>query len=957
MSTVAAPAAVLPSAGAPDGRRTFHALVVVSGIGFGLTAPFTALLVVALGASPEWAAYVVASMGLSLLVVDFFGTRFVPRLDSRLALTTSMVVFGVGSLLSAVTTAWVVVGLARVLQGFGGALFMGGGVQAAVRLVRDHQRGGAIGTFNAAWFAGIATGPLGGGLIVALRPGADGLRLLFGVCAAVNLLGALAAWVAAPRLAPTGPPRLGLPRGLGLRGARVWVALVLAAIGQAVRSGLAMTVVPLLGEQLGMAWIPLGVALFALAFSDIVVMHFGARFTDRRGRFVPLALTLAWGVLATLALALVGGFAGFTLGALAVGVTVGATWVMPAAMTVDLATDPEAGLAAYRIASDVGMLGGGVLAGVGIALGGLHGALYGCAGLLAVALALLLAVGETRPASPPPIGSTHPGGHHAPARHRRVRRDRGGPGHHAQPAADGPGARDAYPLPVRPGTAARHPAAVHRTRDRAGDRHRLDRRRGPVVTGTLGRAATVTDLADLTATELLGLFASGDATPTQAVEACLARIEATDDTHNAVLLLLADRAREQAAASDDLWAAGTARPLEGVPYGLKDIVATAGITTTGGSSLFTDHVPTQDAALAARLADAGGVLLAKLGTFEFACGGAVNRTFGPTRNPWNPARTTGGSSSGSGAAVALGQMPLAIGTDTGGSIRIPASFCGLTGIKPTYGRVPRHGVMGLSWTLDHAGPMTRSVADAALMLDVIAGPDPRDPTTLPAEDAPFVAALGRDVTGMRVARPRGSLEDEMHPAVAAAHDAAVAELAAAGVEIVDVELPSVDLAAVAAWWIIYAEMLSLHEAHADRIEDRDEMGASLLGAAPFVSAADYLRALRLRPLFQGELQAAMQGCDALVTPAMTSLPPLIAPAMTSDLGDREVPWLDAACRTTVPFNLTGSPALVLPSGLVDGMPVSMQLVGHPRDEASLFALGAAYQTTTDHHLRRPPVLA
>ncbi|MFD2416017.1 amidase [Amycolatopsis pigmentata] len=467
----------------------------------------------------------------------------------------------------------------------------------------------------------------------------------------------------------------------------------------------------------------------------------------------------------------------------------------------------------------------------------------------------------------------------------------------------------------------------------------------------------MTDLADLTATELLTQFAAGTTTPSEAVEACLARIEATEPAANAVITTLAGHARELAAESDARWRDGTARPLEGIPYGLKDIVATAGIRTTGGSALYRDYVPTTDAVLAARLAAAGGVLLAKLATFEFACGGAINRTFGPTPNPWDPRRTTGGSSSGSGASVALGQVPLAIGTDTGGSIRIPSAFCGLSGIKPTYGRVPRHGVMGLSWTMDHAGPMTRSVADCALMLDVIAGPDPADPTSLPAGETPFVAALGRDVAGMRVGRDRTFLEAEMHPALAQAYEASLTELAALGVEIVDVDLPTAELAPVAGWWIIYAEMLSLHEGHAGGIEDRDEMGASLLGAAPFVSAADYLRALRLRPLFQRELDEAMSGCDALVTPAMTALPPLIGDDMTSDLGDREVPWLDACCRTNVPFNLTGSPALVLPSGAVDGLPVSIQFVGRPRDEATLFALGDAYQRGTTHHLRRPALPA
>lgn len=474
------------------------------------------------------------------------------------------------------------------------------------------------------------------------------------------------------------------------------------------------------------------------------------------------------------------------------------------------------------------------------------------------------------------------------------------------------------------------------------------------MTGTLLGAV---DLADLTASELLARFADGRATPTAAVRACLDRIDATDSDVNAVLTLLADEALAAAAESDRRWAQGTARPLEGVPYGLKDIVATAGVRTTGGSALFIDHVPDTDAVLAARLAEAGGILLAKLGTFEFACGGAVNRTFGPVRNPWDHTRTTGGSSSGSGAAVALGQVPLAIGTDTGGSVRIPSAFCGLSGLKPTYGRVPRAGVMGLSWTLDHAGPMTRSVADCALMLDVIAGESPLDPTSLPSPDQPFTASLGRPVAGMRLGRARDVFETPMHPEVSAAYEAALDELAGLGVEFVDVELPTFDLAATTSWLIIYAEMLSLHGDHVHDIENRDEMGATLLGAGPFVSASDYLRALRLRVGFQRELAAAMSGLDALVTPAMTALPPLISPAMVSDLGDREVDWLVAACQPMVPFNLTGNPALVVPSGTVRGLPVGLQFVGHQRDEATILALGSAWQAATDHHLVRPPALS
>jgi MFS family permease len=373
---------------------------MVAGAGLGLTAPFTALLVVGLGGPPQWAAYIVSSMGLSLLLVDFLGTRFVPRLSSRTALTVSMLVFGAGSLLSAATTSWEVVGMARVLQGFGTALFMGGGVVLAVRLVGEHTRGSAIGTFNAFWFIGIATGPLGGGLIAATRPGPDGLRLLFGVCAAVNLVGAATAWFLAPRWVSDIPPRLGLPAGLGVRGRRMWSVLVLAGLGQAVRSGLALTLIPLFGSQLGMSWIMLGVALFALAIADVGAMHFGGAWTDRRGRVVPLALALAWGAVVVTALAtVVRAPLAFALGALATGVTVGTTWVVPTAMMVDLAAAPEPALAAYRIASDVGMLAGGLFAGIGLAVGGVHTALAATAALLVGGLLLTLTVRETLPAA------------------------------------------------------------------------------------------------------------------------------------------------------------------------------------------------------------------------------------------------------------------------------------------------------------------------------------------------------------------------------------------------------------------------------------------------------------------------------------------------------------------------------------------------------------------------------
>ncbi|WP_337063093.1 amidase [Kineococcus sp. G2] len=462
------------------------------------------------------------------------------------------------------------------------------------------------------------------------------------------------------------------------------------------------------------------------------------------------------------------------------------------------------------------------------------------------------------------------------------------------------------------------------------------------------------NLSDLTATELLALYASGEASPVEAVQDCLDRVAAVDPVLNAVLTPLEEDALAAAGRSAERWAAGTARPLEGVPYGLKDIVATAGIRTTGGSALYADHVPTTDATLAARLREAGGVLLAKLHTFEFACGGAQNRTFGPCRNPWDVERTTGGSSSGSGSAVAARMLPLAIGTDTGGSIRIPSSYCGLTGLKPTYGRVPRDGVMGMSWTMDHAGPMTRSAADAALVMDVVSGASAGDPTSSARPVPDHTAAIGASVAGRRVGRLRGWFEERMHPAVGAAYESALGELAGTGVEVVDVELEEVDVIAAASWTVIYAEMLSLHADVAHLIEDRDAMGAGILAATPYVHAADYLKALRYRAVFQQQLDSVMAaaGLDAFVTPAATTTPPKLAD-MLVDTGDGLVDWLDVASRVTVPFNYSGSPALVVPGPLVDGLPTSVQLAGRPHDEPLLLALASAFQAATTHHLTRP----
>jgi aspartyl-tRNA(Asn)/glutamyl-tRNA(Gln) amidotransferase subunit A len=469
------------------------------------------------------------------------------------------------------------------------------------------------------------------------------------------------------------------------------------------------------------------------------------------------------------------------------------------------------------------------------------------------------------------------------------------------------------------------------------------------------------DLADLSATELLTLFAAGEAGPVEAVQACLARIDRLDPELNAVRTLLGEAALTAAAESAQRWARGAARPLEGVPFALKDIISTAGVPTSGGSGLYVDWLPTETAAHAQRLQDAGAVLLAKLNTFEFAGGGAYSRHFGAVRNPWDTRRTTGGSSTGSGAAVGARLVPLAVGTDTGGSVRVPAAYCGITGLKPTNGRVPRHGVMGLSWTLDHVGPMTRTAGDAALALGVMAGSDPRDPGSSVRPVPDYVAALDGDVRGQRVGRLRGYVEEQLQPGVRGAYESAMAELADLGVEIVDVELPGIAEARTAGWLVCYAETLALHREHFGTLEDRDEMIALTYAAGPFVSAADYLQALRYRAVFQQSIEAAMAGCSALVLPTTDTVAPLLrdtgdAPSLAATEAGGEADWMADVTRNNMPFSFAGVPGLSVPCGFDGGMPVGMQMLGRPHDDAGLLRLAAAYQRTTVHHLVRPGVL-
>lgn len=463
----------------------------------------------------------------------------------------------------------------------------------------------------------------------------------------------------------------------------------------------------------------------------------------------------------------------------------------------------------------------------------------------------------------------------------------------------------------------------------------------------------MSQLADLGVGELLEAYRTKQASPVEAVESCLMRIGRLDDRVQAVLTLLPDLAIESARDSEVRWMHGDARPLEGIPYGLKDIIATAGIRSTGGSALYSSWIPSEDATLVQRLKSAGAALVAKLYTFEFA--GGANAT---TCNPWDIERTAAGSSSGSAAAVAARELPLAVGTDTGGSIAIPAAFVGVAGLKATYGRVPRTGVMPLSWTLDHAGPMTRSAHDAALALQVMAGHDPKDPNSgnVPVHD--YLGSIEAGVRGLRIGIPQDWFFDVCDPEIAEATHAAIRELQKAGAVVKEFGLPStkqVQLHAIELT-VVYAEMSSLHSPTFSRLDEYGPEFQKLLTRGQFVHAADYLQCLRARHLVQLDFERAFEDVDVAIVPGCVCIAPR-HDHMVAKVGDEELALLDVISRTTAVFDIVGLPTITIPSGLDrEGMPMGIAVAARPYDESTMFRVAHTYQQLTNHHTLMPPLV-
>lgn len=445
-------------------------------------------------------------------------------------------------------------------------------------------------------------------------------------------------------------------------------------------------------------------------------------------------------------------------------------------------------------------------------------------------------------------------------------------------------------------------------------------------------------------------IAAGTLSPVALTEAALARIAALDPKLNAFITITADRARRAAAGAEAEIKAGKRRgPLHGIPYALKDIYNVAGVRTTAHSKLLIDNVPSEDATTTAKLEAAGMVLLGKLSTHEFARGGPTDALpFPNARNPWNTAHFAGGSSSGSGVAVAAGMVGLAMGSDTAGSIRLPATFCGIVGLKPTYGVISRRGVVPLSFTLDHAGPLTRSVEDCALAMQVLAGHDPGDPGSAREAVPDYSADLRKGVAGLTIGRARAYDEEAgVNAEVMAALDAAAAQWQALGARIIDVTLPSKRRMDAATQTILLAEGFAIHgEWLRTRPQDYGRVTRERLMMGAFVSGADYVQAQRLRRMLTAEVDAVLAGCDAILCAGN----PTTAPRLV----DVDEGPFRKSHPITGPFNASGHPALALPCGFgASGLPLGLQLVGRNYGEAMLFRIAHAYEAAAGWLARRP----
>ncbi len=486
--------------------------------------------------------------------------------------------------------------------------------------------------------------------------------------------------------------------------------------------------------------------------------------------------------------------------------------------------------------------------------------------------------------------------------------------------------------------------------------------------------------ADNTARGVRAAYAAGTRRPSEVIEATLARIALLDPDLHAFLSVDDERARAEAAAWDARYAYAASGdglpPLAGVPVAIKDNMCTHGVPTTCGSRILDGWHPPYDATVVARLREAGAIVIGKTNLDEFAMGSSTeNSAFGPTRNPWDRTRVPGGSSGGSAAAVAAGMVPLALGSDTGGSIRLPAGFCGVVGLKPTYGRVSRYGLVAFASSLDQIGPIARDVEDCALLLGIIAGRDPCDSTSAEVPVPDYAADLRDGAAGIRIGVPDQAFGAGVEPAVASALRAALDVFAAQGLQVERISLPTID-AALPTYYILAPAEASSNLARYDgvqyglRVEGDDlyamyaetrrrgfgaEVKRRIMLGTYALSAgyyeAFYLKAQRVRTLVARDFERAFERVDLVVLPTSPTRPFALGEKVDDPL------QMYLSDIFTIPVNLAGLPGLALPCGFDDGLPIGMQLVGRPFDEATLLRAAFAYEQATPWHRQRPPMAA
>lgn len=483
--------------------------------------------------------------------------------------------------------------------------------------------------------------------------------------------------------------------------------------------------------------------------------------------------------------------------------------------------------------------------------------------------------------------------------------------------------------------------------------------------GVAARPAKDADrLCLLTVGEAAPLLKRVEISPVELTQSVLERIEETEGRVHAYATVMREDALRAAHGAEAAIRRGEHRgPLHGIPIAVKDLYYTAGTLTQAGSKVLRGFIPTHDSTVALRLKHAGAVIVGKTVTHEFAYGQNVP----PTRNPWDLGRTPGGSSAGSGAAVAAHSCLAAMGTDTGGSIRMPASVDGVVGLKPTFGRVSKYGVLPLSWSLDHCGPMTKTVEDAALVMNVIAGHDRRDPTSADEPVPDYTTSLRDGVRGLRLGVPTNYFFRGVHRAVRDAVEQALRVLEGLGAVRVEVAIPHVELSAAVGIGILVPEASALHQSWLrQRASDYDQGTRTMLEVGELLLATHYLRALRARTLIKESFRKVFteHRLDALVTPTEPTAATKIDQRTVTFEDVGEEAFFSVFVRETIPFNLAGLPALSVPcgfsppSGGVDigpNLPIGLHIAGRPFDESTVLRIGFAYQSATDWHRRRPPL--